>query len=173
MEKVVIYPSRSRLLGAMLLSAAFVAVGAWFSLLDVHFAEERPLGRLFLLVVATPLFSVCFVFTLFRLVVRAPALVLDEEGIYDAGSLFAAGAIPWSDVRDVVVSEFQGHMFLGIVPVDVERFLAERSAVTRWWMRRNMDLGTPPVVIPQSLLSMEVEPLRARILRALEESRGH
>jgi hypothetical protein len=169
MEKLVIYPDRLKLAAIALGCAIFIAGGVWVAQLEGINAAER----MIVLFVGIPFFSICLTFAFVRLVTRGPLLVVDEEGIFDAGSLFAAGPIPWSDVRDVVVSEYEGHRFLGIVPADVETFLAKRSAITRWWMRRNMDFGTPPVVIAQSLLPIEIEPLRARMLRALEESRGH
>ena len=59
----------------------------------------------------------------------APALIVNHEGITDAGDI---GLIPWAQITDITVFTHEGSEYLGIVVADLKALYAGQSAVDRW-----------------------------------------
>ncbi|MDP9912316.1 hypothetical protein J2W27_004442 [Variovorax boronicumulans] len=160
MTSVVVYPSRLRMALMLLGALAFVAGGVW--LLMHPFRETRVAG--WVVAWASILFfGAAGLFALTRLFSRKPALTIDHTGIVDNASGLAAGFIPWSDVVDAQVFEFQRQRFLGLSLRNPQDYLAQASPLKRLLMKANASLVGFPVNIPEATLSMTVATLLTHI----------
>lgn len=102
----------------------------------------------------------CFVY---RLCVRRPALVIDDEGLLDNATLTSAGMLRWEEIEDVYAYEFMGHRMLGIVPVDEEVAIRRLPRLKQLVLRTNRSFGVPPFNIPLKPLRVSTEDLLAGI----------
>lgn len=152
-DRLVIYPRRWKLALLALGALAFVFTGLWIGGLF-----GGPKAGLGMVVVATyvgvPVFGLCFVYALYRLVVRKPALVVSREGILDNASALGAGMIRWEEIREVRSCHFGTQRMLVIVPRDEGAILARQNPAKRLLMLVNKSLAGYAVNIPQNVLPM-------------------
>jgi hypothetical protein len=169
--RLVVYPRRGKLALLALGALAFVISG----LVIGAAASWRPYP---VTVVATyvgvPFFGFCLLHLLSRLVVRRPAVVVSEEGIWDNATALGVGMIRWEEVRDVRATSFGTHRMVAIVPKDDAAILARQPPPKRLAMRMNKRLATYLICIPEQTLPMTREELLAEIkrYRAMRRSRG-
>lgn len=156
--EIVIYPSRAKMALALLGSMALVAGGIWIGASGMarEIATERVILASY---IGVPFFAVCGLYAAYRLAVRRPALVIDASGITDAASAAGAGHLRWDEIDRLVRYESSGQRMLGIVPRDLDGFLARQSVRRRWLARINTASGFAPLNIPQVGLSMPVDEL--------------
>lgn len=152
-DRVVIYPSRPKMVRALLSSTAFVIIGIWV------WATGAALGLPWWLViipayVGVPFFAFCGLCAAYLLVAHRPALEIDSTGIIDAASAVGAGRLTWNDLDHITVYKYWGQLFLGIVPKDVGSFLSRQPPVRRFMSKLSMALGCAPINIPQAGVTM-------------------
>jgi len=153
-ERIVIYPSRTKLALLSIGALAFVATGAFFLV-----SGEHVIGG----VLVVTFFGTCGAYLLWRLVAPRPALVIDRQGIDGNASAGGGGRIEWSQAAGFGVYTAQGQRYLGIELNDPAAYLARLSTFKRWPARINMILGFPPVMVPQSILPLSCEELLEQI----------
>jgi hypothetical protein len=163
-DRLVIYPSRIKVVLVLLGAIAFVAAGLWIGSPDI--AGTLPLWKVVIATyVGVPFFGACGLYAAYRLARHRPAVEIDSTGFTDSSSAIAAGRLSWGEVDRVVVYSFYGQMLLGIVPRDLEMFMSRQSIWRRWVTRLNLALGCSPANIAQVILPMPVREL-AELLRA-------
>jgi hypothetical protein len=158
-NELVVPQSRSKLVALAAGSGAFVVMGAW--MLSMVREEGVFIGAIGLASVA--FFGACGVSVLSRLVRSTPALVIDHRGIVDDASGVSVGLIRWDEIEELREYLFQGQVWLGIVPRDLDAVLARQPAWKRRIIRRNLRLGAAPVNVPQAMLPMKVADLLREI----------
>src|SRR5579871_2417801 len=121
----------------------------------------NPVTRAISVYAGIPFFGLCLLYSLWRLISPSPVFVIDEEGILDNASAIAAGRVRWDEILGVETGDFSGQPFLSVITRDPDAIVARQSFYKRWLMRVNMGMGFPPVVVPQAILPMSVEDLRA------------
>lgn len=97
---------------------------------------------------------------------RAPALVIDDEGLEDTGA-FGAGRVRWDDVAGVRVVSLTRD-YVGIDLVDVDAFLAGAPLLTKLALRSAMRMGYPPITIAGRALGVDTHELAQTITAARE-----
>jgi hypothetical protein len=159
-ERIVVLPDRGRLALLSVGALAFVVGGFWM------LSRGRLDG-----VLPIAFFGACGLYSLWRLVVPRPLLVIDRQGIHDNASPMGGGRIPWAQITGCGVCEYRGQLMVGIGLVEPAAHLARLISVKRRLVQANMGLGFPPVLIPQSILPIpagelaaEIEAFRARAL---------
>jgi len=154
-DKVVVYPSRTKISLVLLGSIAFVVIGVWIGTPGV--ARRVALWEVVIgSYVGVPFFAACGLYAVYRLVSRRPALEIDSTGITDAASAIGAGRLSWDEVDHVVVYKYSGQAMLGIVPRNLDIFLSRQPIARRSLTRLNLALGCAPINVPQVGLSMKV-----------------
>jgi hypothetical protein len=138
-------------------SVAFVLAGAWM--------VRRPENPTDVLAGAAAmlLFGACGIFVIVRIARRAPAVVINDQGILDNASALAAGFIAWDEIEDIREYRFRNQVFLGIFPKQLDAILARQPAWKRQAIRANLALGAAPINIPQVVLPMRVADLLKEI----------
>jgi hypothetical protein len=157
-DRLVIYPSRIKMLLVLLGAIAFVVMSIWIATPDIA-RIVAPWEVFIASYIGVPFFAACGLYAIYRLVWRRPALEIDSTGITDAASALGAGYLSWSEVGRVVLYKFQGQSMLGIFPKDLESFLSRRHPIRRRLIRLNLDLGCAPLNIPQVTLRMKLSEL--------------
>ena len=161
-DRLVIYPSRVKLLLVLIGAIGFVVLCAWIAISDA--TRNVPIWELVLAAyVGVPFFSACGLYAAYRLVLRRPALEIDSRGITDAASGLAVGRLRWEEIDHVVLYEYCGQAMLGIFPRDLEGWLLRRHPLRRSLTRLNLRLGCAPVNIPQVTLPVKLGDLADRL----------
>ncbi len=157
-DRVVIYPSRSKMLLILLGSIAFVVAGIWIG--TSHMGQELPVWKVIIAsYIGVPFFGFCGFYAAYRLAIRRPALEIDSTGITDAASALGARRLSWDEVDHVVLYTYLGQEMLGIIPRDLDTFLSRQPAIRRSLTKLNLALGCAPINVPQVGLSMKVADL--------------
>ena len=136
---------------------------------------EAPAKVLICAWLGIPIFGLITAFIIKRLVVRVPAVVLEESGITVNASWLSVGFIPWSDVTDVGITAYLNQRFLGISLHNAEKYLTRAGTLKRYFMRTNSSAIGYAVSIPEVALPISLEELLAHARRYLEmnQSRQH
>jgi hypothetical protein len=93
-NRVVIYPSRAKMLLVLLGSIAFVVIGVWIGTPGV--ARGLAIWKVVVAsYIGVPCFAACGLYAAYRLAIRRPALEIDSTGITDAASAVGAGRLSW------------------------------------------------------------------------------
>jgi hypothetical protein len=102
-----------------------------------------------------------------------PGLVLDDRGLTDNSSLFAAGFVPWSEITGVSVRAVHGsnQKILYVLLADPERFIAKFGPLRRLAMRAGMKMGSP-VGITSGTLQVGFDEMVALVERHFEASKS-
>jgi hypothetical protein len=162
---LIVYPSRWKLLAILLGSMMFVAAG--IAAIAFRRQLDTPLWvAILLFVLAVPFFSVATGYSLFRLVVWQPSLIIDDRGIVDHASLFGAGFIAWDEIRHLVCYSYgsKSQRMLGVVPKDPEVVYARIGWKARV-LRLNARIGAVPISIAQVTLPIRFDELSDRLER--------
>ena len=122
-------------------AVAFVALCV-FMLFGSH--ESLPLRARVAMWVCIPLSGAGGLYALYRVAVRRPSVVLNENGLYDSASMFPSGLIPWSDINRVFIYTIQGKKLLGVSLKNPEAFLLRFGCFRRSFARLSLQLGGCP-----------------------------
>lgn len=164
---VVIYPSRARLILLTLGSLLFLLLGLW-----IGFGREAMNIPMWKVLVASylgvPFFSFCFFYTVYRLMVRRPALILSIEGIIDQASAVSAGLVRWEEIDRIFAGTMQRQTFVSIAVKTPDHFMSRVGGLKARLMRMNISLVGAPVNIPVNALPMTVP----QILQTIREFRS-
>lgn len=157
-DQYVIYPSRWRLILLALGALVFVGLGL---VLGGIGTDEQLEG--FLLVITTyigvPFFSLCFAYLVYRLIVRQPALIVNQNGIYDNASGLSAGWIRWDEVERLQIILFGSQEMIGVAVHNEEAVLNRQRWIKRFLMSRNRDLTGYIINIPMTSIPSSAEDL--------------
>jgi hypothetical protein len=159
-EEIRVPVSRRKLALAVVGSAGFVVGCAY--MLFVMESEFRWILTLALWV-GLVFFSLCFAFAAVRLCFPYPALHATPDGVTERSSAISAGFIPWREVRAFHVTEFNGQMMLSIELHDPEHLLGRVGRVKASLIRKNLQMGLNPVLIPQVSIADSVGELATRL----------
>lgn len=165
-QPIVVPISRTKM--ALVLAGAllFVAAGVWM-LRAPRTPIDVPAAWF-----AIVFFGGCAIYAGLRLIRSTPALVIDANGIYDNASALGAGFISWEDIAEMRPYTMRNQTFLGIMPKDLDAFLARQPAWKRLAIQFNLMTGGPAASIPQVILPMPVVDLLRTIERRYKRRAG-
>jgi hypothetical protein len=172
-SELVVPTSRASLIHVAISSGTFVVGGACL----VYVAERLDLegvpqaARLIVSLVGLTtiiFFGAGGAYALFRIKKPTPAVIVDQNGILDNASAVGVGFIAWGEIDELREYRFLKQVFLGIVPKNGEDLLRRLPAWKRVLIRANRLTGTPPINIPQSMLTMSVP----QLMREMEKRSG-
>jgi hypothetical protein len=149
---VVIYPSRVKMVLALLAVIGFVALGIWIG----TSGDASPLQLLIVSYLGVPAWSACGLYGAYRLVRHRPAVEADSTGM-----TVGMQCLRWEEVARLRLFKYYGKPMLGIIPKDLEGFLIRQHPVRRCITKLNLRLGCDPVNIPQATLRMKLAELAA------------
>jgi hypothetical protein len=150
---IILYPRRSKMFLIALGSLLFVCAGFFILSQSDESHIPQPL-RIIIAFLAIGFFGLCFLYALYRITVRRPALSLEREGILDNASAVSAGLVRWEEIERIYTSSLQGQQFVSISVKDQERFLQRMHGFKAKLMQLNIGLVGAPVNLPVTALGM-------------------
>ncbi len=164
MNNIVIYPSKTKMLACAIGSLLFVILSLYIAY-NYETLNLKIIGYIGIL-----LFSLGFVYPVYRLLSVKPSVIINDEGIFDNASAVGVGMLKWEEISEVStykIGGYGGQRVLGIVPKDKETIMERLPFIKRVMMSMNEELGFPPINIPQINLSISVDELLNRILEKI------
>jgi len=146
---------------------AFLFVGLGFWIVSWDNASIQALrginnDPLFVRSVGVAAILIALAFLLFgirNLLNRKPGLVLSSAGFTDNSSTYAAGFIPWSEIRGLRVYKILGQRCLIIHLISPEKYIIRGGPLRRMLMHANASICESPIVISSSTLEIEFDEL--------------
>jgi hypothetical protein len=162
-ERIVIPSSKLKLVLISMGALLFVASGIWlFAIADAQgrYAATYVKG---VSVLGIVFFGVCGLYGLFKLLDRAPGLVLDREGIIDNSSALAAGRVAWREIRNIQAVTIKGQRFLALLVNDPEKYLDRGNVLVRLFVKMNHNMYGTPILIGSHSLAVKFDDLEKQI----------
>ncbi len=182
-QQMVIYPDRFRLLGYALLYLVFVFVAVGFMAgpmagltravlppYSLTHPVQAVLGACVdvFVGVLVIMMAVILLFTLYRILIRTPSMIVTKDGIIDHCSLIAGGMglLRWQEISAIMPLRYgKGQAFLIVIPRDPRTVLARRGRLARLFLR-SITLPFPNTIsLPQWLLPTTVGQVWVQIRR--------
>jgi hypothetical protein len=165
-NRIILYPTRARFLLVAFGSLIFVFLGSTIR----SWSDQVPVPSWFTAIasyLAMGFFGLCFVYAVYRLVVRKPSLILSREGILDNASAVSAGFVRWEEVDRIFYSSMMNQEFVSIALKDTEGFLGRIGGVKATLMRANVGLVGAPINLPANALAVS----SAELLKLIQDFR--
>ncbi|TWT03836.1 STM3941 family protein [Reyranella sp. CPCC 100927] len=96
---------------------------------------------------------------------RAPALIIDAEGIVDNTTLVSAGRVPWLDIQRVRATVVGEERFLTLDVADPAKYVRQGNMLRRCFNALNLRIYGSPVHISANALAISFDGLAAIINR--------
>lgn len=158
MDDYIVMPKIKRMMMLAVLSLVFVAVGIFILSLSINEQFEGILPAI-IGGLAIAVFGLCFIYYIYVLIKREPALIISKEGIIDQSSYIAAGLVKWNEIEAIDFIHFSGQIYLGIFTFDRELIINRSSGVKRVLNVMNKGLLESHVNIPVKNLACSIDEL--------------
>jgi hypothetical protein len=158
MQTITVPKSTAKLLLILTGSLALIGVTCWLATSGhVHRVNH---GKMLVLVyVGIPVFALCAIAALLRLVDPRPALIIDAQGITHRASILSPGAIRWADISRLEKVVSNNQELIAVHLKDVDAFTRNLALPKRLFMRMNAKTGHAPITIPKTILPIGLDPI--------------
>ncbi|GMQ64652.1 STM3941 family protein [Vallitalea maricola] len=164
--KIVIYPSIRKVIKMIILSLLLTGIGFFEIIYGVSKENNNGIFATVIGFIGVAFFGLCFIYLIYRLFVKKPILVIDENGIIDNASASGVGLIKWSEIKEVIIYTYVNQKFLGIIPnnTDIikERLNGFKKIIFNINRKKAM-LISAPINIPQSVTKIKLEDIKEEI----------
>lgn len=168
-EKIEIPLNKRKLAMLLIGSIAFVAIGFWFVISPPQINNPLFSNQAVLTIagIASILFfSLCGFIGFKKLREDKAGLIINESGITDNASGVSAGHIPWSDIKEIKITQVFNQKFLMILVNNPNEYISRQtSAIKRKGMKMNYKNYNSPISIPATTLKCNFDELN-NILQA-------
>ncbi len=96
---------------------------------------------------------------------RAPALVIDDDGIVDNSTLVSVGRVPWHDIQEIRATVVGAERFLTLNVVDPAKYVRQGNVLKRCFNALNLRFYGSPVHISANALAISFDGLAAIVSR--------
>ena len=108
---------------------------------------EQKIGYWLPALIATSLLSISFVIALLNTVKVKSLLIISRDGIIDNSSIGGIGYISFFDIKEFEIVSLYNSRVIGVIPKDIDAFLAKLPLAKRRIVKRNIFMQQPPVSI--------------------------
>ncbi len=147
---------------------AFVAGGMWALQVDLSELSGRYSDPLTVRgggLVSVVFFGACLLVGLRQTLSLGPALVLDQEGVFDRATVVRAGRIPWSDIKGFDLCWVAGQQMLVIQLQNPQQYVERAWPWMRPIHRYNLKACGSPAVVSTNFLNIRPSDLVATCQR--------
>ena len=173
-HEIVVYPSRAKLFRYLLLELAVLALMAVVFPLFFDEKTHDPRGYIALVgaAIGIPWIGVYAIFTAYRAIVRKPAVIVNDEGITDNGSLIVSGVglMRWHEIAAVYPYTYVPptvfkirRPYLVVLPVDAHAALTRRGLLAQMLLRVFTFTLPARTSLPEWMLSIPIEELLSQM----------
>jgi hypothetical protein len=163
--------NKSKIIKHLLIAAAFVACGLWF-LISPPQISNPIFGNPVVLTVVGLLVTIFFggmgLFLLGKMWAKSPAIVLNDLGMDDRSSLFAAGFVPWAEISSTYILELKGQRMIMFQLGNPEAYLAKLGLVKRFFLHFNYRFYKAHLALSPNILDIPLEELHQKINSYME-----
>lgn len=135
----------------------FIAIGGW--IFSEYLNDDTMLFYGIAGIACMILFAACLGYFIRKLFDHTPAVIIDDEGIFDNTSYIAGGLIRWDDIHHIELYQLTGQKMIGIQLKDPDSYLESRQGFKRLLIKINQGMVQAPVNIAQSALQMPLTQL--------------
>ena len=172
-EQIEIQFSKTKMTMTFLGSLAFVGLGLWF-LLNPPKSNHWLFGNptfIFVAGLASVLFFGLVAITIFRKFSDKKAgLIISRQGITDNSSGVSAGLIPWTDIKEIKVSQMMNQKFLMIIVSNPQDYLDKvTNPLKRNAMKMNYKTYGSPISISSNALHTNFDDLERLLVQKMNE----
>lgn len=158
-EEIIIYPKRRGKVFLAVMCFSFIIL--WI-LAGLYLLDDDPLqqGRYYGLgVIALPILGYVIAYAVYRIVQHQPALIINDEGIYENVTLASLGMMRWEEIKHIFpYNRGMGARCLVIVPQNMDVILSRCGMRKRILFRIDSGL-IDAIFIPQNSLTISTEEL--------------
>jgi len=176
-ESTEITTSKTKLVGLILTSLAFIAIGLWMIVVPRTYSVFPIFNNRLIVVIFGTLdivfFGLClFVFILqfFGYRLKQGGFKIDNNGITDNSKNSAFGFIPWDDVKDVTITKVFNRKILTIIVHNPQKYIDRQGTVMR---RKAMEVDYKmtgsPINISTGFLNTSTDKLKSIIEKRFNE----
>lgn len=151
------YGKRGKMLQIALFGLLFVAAGMFLVAIGFGPGEDHSVFTGIIGILSLLLGAAGMGIGLRRSLNRAPALILDPNGLTDRTAAFGAGFVAWTDIRRIEPYTLRGQTFIGIELYEPEAFVRRQSALRRMLTRANQGIVSFTVNIGLQSFGSEAE----------------
>lgn len=117
-------------------------------------------------------FGLCFFFIVKKLADSSPGLVISDEGILDNSSGISAGAIKWTEIKNISAIKIYRQRLIMLHLKDPQHYLEkQKSSMKRKLMANNYKRYGTPVSISSNGLKISFNELLATLTEKLKAAR--
>ncbi|UQZ36937.1 hypothetical protein C2I18_27435 [Paenibacillus sp. PK3_47] len=157
-----VYNGKGRLWVLGFACLGFVAVGAWFFLEYLNGTMIFLYGLVGLVCIV--FFGACMLYFVRKMFDRTPAIIINDEGVFDNSSYIPGGLVRWEDITHIELYELAGQQMIGIQLKDPDTFLKGQQGLKRRLIQINQGMVKAPVNIAQSALTLPLAQIYEEML---------
>jgi hypothetical protein len=114
-------------------------------------------------IIITAALFVGFIGSVLKAVKVKKLLTITMDGIIDNSAIGGVGLILFDDIKEFDIVSVYNKKAIAVIPKNIDNFLSQLSLVKRSFVKRNLNLNLPPVVIyvnhakdmePEDILSL-------------------
>lgn len=172
-EGIEIPLSKTKMLLAFVGAVVFVALGLWFLINPPKISN--PIFDYPTIILIAGLASILFfglvAVTIFRKILdKKPGLVISKQGITDNSSGVSAGLIPWTDIKEIKVSQEMNQKFLMFIVSNPQYYLDKvTNPLKRNAMKINYKNYGSPISISSNALKTNFDDLKKLLIEKMNE----
>lgn len=178
-ESTVITTSKTKIIGFLLTSIAFIAIGLygifcpWSDSVFPIF-RNRTINVIMdsLSVLFFGICTIIFLIQLFGYELKQSGLKIDNIGIMDNSKLSVFGLIPWNDIKELQFNTIQNKHFLSVIVYNPAHYIdRQRTLTKRKEMEEEYKLTGTPINISKELSRVSIDKLKIKIEKKLNDYR--
>ncbi len=163
-KEIIIHASKWKM--TAIATACFFSLAIFILVLEIY-REESGIIFVELLLVSSLgilLLSSIFLHAVRTLVMAEPAVIINDEGIYDNTTAFGVGMVRWEEIKEIYpCNPWLFHRCVCIVPQDIGLVLSRVSVAKRILFRIHMGFIRDVIFIRQNILAVSMEELLLQI----------
>ncbi len=172
-EQIEIPLSKKKMLLTLFGAIIFVGLGLWF-LINPPKISNLIFGNptlIFIVGLASIIFFGLVAITIFRKFSdKKPGLIINRKGITDNSSGVSAGLIPWTDIKEIKISQVMSQKFLMFIVSNPQDYLDKvTNPLKRNAMKMNYKTYGSPISISSNALQTNFEDLQKLLLDKMNE----
>lgn len=172
-EQIEIPLSKKKMLLTLFGAIIFVGLGLWF-LINPPKISNLIFGNptlIFIVGLASIIFFGLVAITIFRKFSdKKPGLIINRKGITDNSSGVSAGLIPWTDIKEIKISQVMSQKLLMFIVSNPQDYLDKvTNPLKRNAMKMNYKTYGSPISISSNALQTNFEDLQKLLLDKMNE----
>lgn len=137
----------------------FIALSFWLMQVADTQTEYSPLFLKFISIIGILFFTLCGIYGFRKLFDTKPALIINDQGIFDNSSAISAGLVEWKNITNVIITEVYDQKFITIETNNADELLSKQHGFKKILLSLNKNYYKSPIQIAASSLQCDIQEL--------------